>query len=82
MEIQYFQVTDPLEGIIKISYDESGNVSGVTDANGGVTRYAYDSVGRLLEEFWGLGDILLVGNRPLVLAQCQNREVKYDSRKF
>ena len=33
-------------GQIRLTYDENGNLTGVTDAWGNTTRYAYDSLNR------------------------------------
>ena len=40
-------VTDPLGGVNKECYYKSGNVSNITDVNGGTTGYTYDNTGHI-----------------------------------
>ena len=49
------QVTDPLQGTTKRTFDSRNFVTDITDANGGVTRYEYDSLGRVLSEINAIG---------------------------
>ncbi|MCI5621097.1 MAG: DUF6531 domain-containing protein, partial [Lachnospiraceae bacterium] len=48
-------VTDPEEGKTAQTYDGAGNVSSITDANGGTSRYTYDVMGRVLTATSAIG---------------------------